>query len=33
VQFIPVTLIGWIFLLREHVTLAEVGRVRAESSA
>ena len=25
VQFIPVTVIGWIFLLREQVTLADVG--------
>lgn len=33
VQFVPVTLIGWLFLLREHVTLSEVGRARAESSA
>jgi hypothetical protein len=33
VQFIPITLIGWLFLLREQVTLAEVGRARAESSA
>ncbi len=33
VQFIPVTLVGWLFLVREHVTLAEVGRARAESSA
>jgi hypothetical protein len=33
VQFVPVTLVGWLFLLREHVTLAEVGHARAESSA
>jgi uncharacterized protein (TIRG00374 family) len=33
VQFIPVTLVGWLFLLREHVSLAEIGRARAESSA
>ena len=33
VQFIPVTVIGWLFLLREHVSLAEVGRARAQSSA
>lgn len=33
VQFVPVTLVGWLFLLREHVTLTEVGRARAESSA
>jgi hypothetical protein len=33
VQFIPVTVIGWLFLMREQVTLTEVGRVRAESSA
>jgi uncharacterized protein (TIRG00374 family) len=33
VQFVPITLLGWLFLLREHVSLAEVGRARAESSA
>jgi uncharacterized protein (TIRG00374 family) len=33
VQFIPVTLVGWVFLLREHVSLGEVGRARAQSSA
>jgi hypothetical protein len=33
VQFVPITLVGWLFLLREQVTLAEVGRARAESSA
>jgi uncharacterized protein (TIRG00374 family) len=33
VQFIPVTVIGWLFLMREQVTLTDVGRVRAESSA
>lgn len=25
-QFVPVTLIGWLFLVREHVTLGEVAR-------
>jgi uncharacterized membrane protein YbhN (UPF0104 family) len=25
VQFVPVTLIGWLFLLREQVSLAEIG--------
>jgi uncharacterized membrane protein YbhN (UPF0104 family) len=32
-QFVPITLIGWAFLLREHVTLAEVARARSGSSA
>jgi uncharacterized membrane protein YbhN (UPF0104 family) len=32
-QFVPITLIGWAFLLREQVTLAEVARGRAGSSA
>jgi uncharacterized membrane protein YbhN (UPF0104 family) len=27
-QFVPVTLIGWIFLLREHVSLGEATRGR-----
>ena len=25
-QFVPITLIGWIFLLREHVSLGEATR-------
>src|SRR5262245_10296784 len=29
VQFVPVTLVGWLFLLREHVSLTEVRRARA----
>ena len=27
-QFVPITLLGWLFLLREHVTLGEVTRAR-----
>lgn len=30
-QFVPVTLVGWIFLLREHVSLGEAARSRAEA--
>ena len=26
-QFVPITLIGWLFLVREHVTLGEVTRI------
>lgn len=33
VQFVPVTLVGWLFLLREQMSLTELGRARAESSA
>jgi len=28
-QIVPVTLVGWLFLLREHVTLREATRSRA----
>lgn len=28
-QFVPVTLIGWLFLVREHLTLGEATRARA----
>ena len=28
-QIVPVTLVGWLFLLREHVTLREAARSRA----
>jgi uncharacterized protein (TIRG00374 family) len=27
-QFVPITLVGWLFLVREHVTLGEVTRAR-----
>jgi uncharacterized protein (TIRG00374 family) len=27
-QFVPITLIGWLFLVREHVSLGEAARVR-----
>ncbi|HYY89272.1 MAG TPA: lysylphosphatidylglycerol synthase domain-containing protein, partial [Chloroflexota bacterium] len=29
VQVIPITLVGWLFLLREHMTLGEATHVRA----
>ena len=32
-QFVPITLIGWIFLLREHVSLGEATRAPAPSLA
>jgi uncharacterized membrane protein YbhN (UPF0104 family) len=32
-QFVPVTLIGWIFLLREHVSLGEATRAPAPDLA
>jgi hypothetical protein len=28
VQVIPITLVGWLFLLREHMSLGEATRVR-----
>jgi hypothetical protein len=30
-QFVPITLVGWIFMLREHVSLGEAARSRAEA--
>ena len=27
-QFVPITLVGWLFLVREHVTLGEAARAR-----
>jgi hypothetical protein len=32
-QFIPVTVLGWIYLLREHMTLGEATRVSAPETA
>jgi uncharacterized protein (TIRG00374 family) len=32
-QFVPVTLVGWIFLLREHVSLGEATRARPDERA
>jgi uncharacterized membrane protein YbhN (UPF0104 family) len=32
-QFVPVTLLGWLFLLREHVTLGEARRAAVTSDA
>jgi hypothetical protein len=29
VQFIPITILGWVFLLREHVSLADATRATA----
>jgi hypothetical protein len=26
-QFVPITLVGWLFLVREHMTLGEATRV------
>ena len=32
-QFVPITLIGWLFLVREHVSLGEVTRAPAPDLA
>ena len=32
-QFVPVTLVGWIYLLREHMTLGEAAHVTVKESA
>jgi hypothetical protein len=32
-QILPVTLVGWVFLLREHLTLAEATRAQPAPAA